>query len=409
MKYLIIGNSTAGVACIEAIRTQDLKGSITVLSAENHFCYGRPTISYCLAGMTDRDKMKYRPSDFYEKNNVDLHLGVTAESLNPDKKQVKASDGKVYEYDKLLVATGSRPFVPFAEGLDKVKNQFTFMTYDDMDALDKACSPDKEVVVIGAGLIGLKCVEGILHRVKKVTVIDLADRVLPSVTDTETASFVQSHLEKQGISFVLGDCAVSYTQNSVTLKSGKTLNFDILVTAAGVRANTSLVADVGGKVNRGIIVDTHQLTSLKDVYSAGDCTEGYDSSIGAPRVLALMPNAYLQGKCAGINMSGGDSQYTNAIPLNAVGFFGLHMLSAGVYEGECLVEKDGDKLKKLYVKDGVLRGFILINDIQRAGIYTSLVREKTPLDSVDFELLKKAPQLSAFSEEVRRKKLSMRV
>lgn len=409
MKYLIIGNSTAAIACIEAIRTQDLKGNITVLSAENHFCYGRPTISYCLAGMTDRDKMKYRPSDFYVKNNVDLRLGVTAESLNPDKKQVKASDGKTYEYDKLLIATGSRPFVPSAEGFDKVKNQFTFMTYDDMDALDKACSPDKEVVVIGAGLIGLKCVEGILHRVKKVTVVDLADRVLPSVTDTETAAFVQAHLEKQGISFVLGDCAVSYTQNSVRLKSGKTLNFNILVTAAGVRANTSLVADVGGKVNRGIIVDTHQLTSLKDVYAAGDCTEGYDSSIGAPRVLALMPNAYLQGKCAGVNMSGGDSQYTNAIPLNAVGFFGLHMLSAGVYEGECIEEKDDDKLKKLYVKDGVLRGFILINDIQRAGIYTSLVREKTPLDSVDFELLKKAPQLSAFSPEVRRKKLSMRV
>lgn len=409
MKYLIIGNSTAAVACIEALRSVDTQGEICVLSKENRACYGRPTISYCLAGLTDRAHMNYRPADFYEKNAVELRLGVSAESIEPVKKRVTASDGNVYPYDKLLVATGSRPFVPPAEGLDKVKNAFTFMSYDDMEALNKALSHEKEVVVIGAGLIGLKCVEGILDRVKKVTVVDLADRVLPSVTDADSAALVQKHLEDKGVNFILGDCAVSYNGNSVTLKSGKTLPFDILVTAAGVRANTSLVADAGGKVNRGILVDTRQRTSLKDVYAAGDCTEGFDSSIGAPRVLALMPNAYMQGKTAGLNMAGFDSGYTDAIPLNAVGFFGLHMLSAGVYEGECIESRGENLLKKLFVKDGVLKGFILINDINRAGIYTSLVRNKTPLAEVDFNLLAKAPQLSAFPAGYRAEKLTKRV
>ena len=408
MKYLLIGNSTAAIACIEAIRTLDKQGEITVLSKEEQFCYGRPTISYCLAGLTDRAHMNYRPLDFYEKMGVSVYLGVSAESIDADKKQVKASDGKKYSYDKLLVSTGSRPFVPFAEGLDKVKNAFTFMSYDDMEALDKALSPEKEVVVIGAGLIGLKCVEGIFDRVKKVTVVDLATRVMPSVTEEESAAMIQSFLEKKGVEFVLGDCAASYTENSVTLKSGKTLSFDILVTAAGVRANTSLIADIGGKVNRGILVNTRQQTSIPDIYAAGDCTEGYDSSIGADRVLALMPNAYLQGKTAGLNMAGGDSEYKDAIPLNAVGFFGLHMLSAGVYEGEIIKVKDENKLKLLFVKDNVLKGFILINDFLRAGIYTSLVRGKTPLDGVDFDMLVEAPQLLAFPAEARAAKLSRR-
>ena len=408
MKYLLIGNSTAAIACIEAIRTIDKQGEITVLSKEEQFCYGRPTISYCLAGLTDREHMNYRPLDFYEKMGVSVHLGVSAESIDADKKQVKASDGKKYSYDKLLVSTGSRPFVPFAEGLDKVKNVFTFMSYDDMEALDKAISPEKEVVVIGAGLIGLKCVEGIFDRVKKITVVDLATRVMPSVTEEESAAMIQSFLEKKGVEFVLGDCAASYTENSVTLKSGKTLSFDILVTAAGVRANTSLIADIGGKVNRGILVNTRQQTSIPDIYAAGDCTEGYDSSIGADRVLALIPNAYLQGKTAGLNMAGGDSEYKDAIPLNAVGFFGLHMLSAGVYEGEIIKVKDENKLKLLFVKDNVLKGFILINDFLRAGIYTSLVRGKTPLDGVDFDMLVEAPQLLAFPAEARAAKLSRR-
>ena len=284
------------------------------------------------------------------------------------------------------------------------------MTYDDMIALEGVLSKDKKVVVVGAGLIGLKCVEGILDRVGEVTVVDLADRVLPSVMDAECAGYVQRHLEAKGVRFILGDCAESFTANSVTLKNSKVkLTFDILVMAVGVRPNTSLVGDAGGDVSRGIVVDTHMRTSLPDVYAAGDCTEGYDSSSGSNRVLALLPNAYAQGKTAGLNMAGDDRQHLDAIPLNAVGFFGMHILSAGVYEGECYTVKDEKKIKKLFVKDGRLCGFILIDDFLRAGIYTSLVRNKTPLGEVDFELLLNAPQLLAFDREVRVAKLSKRV
>lgn len=410
MKYVIIGNSTAAVACIEGIRTVDKQGGITVISDEKHHCYGRPTISYCLMGATSREQMKYRPDDFYDKNNVNLLLGERATAIDAKGKKVKLQSGEEVLYDKLLVATGSRPFVPPMEGLDGVKNKFSFMTWDDMDALEKVLSPKKNVLVIGAGLIGLKCVEGILERVGHITVVDLADRILPSILDSEGAAIIQRRLESKGVEFVLNDCADRFEGKKVILKnSSKEISFDILVVAVGVRANTELIRESGGDVNRGIIVDTHMRTSLPDIYSAGDCSEGYDSSTGTNRVLALLPNAYFQGKVAGINMAGGEAEQSNAIPMNAIGFFGSHILTAGVYEGECISHIQGDIYKKLFVKDKKLVGFILINDFLRAGIYTQLVRDKVDLGTVDFELLKHAPQLLAYPREVRKQKLAKKV
>lgn len=410
MKYVIIGNSTAAIACIEGIRTTDREGEITVISDEKYHCYGRPTISYCLMGATSRGEMKYRPDDFYEVNGVKTLLGERAEAVDAHKKTVKLQSGEEIPYDKLLVATGSRPFVPHMDGLDGVKNKFSFMTMDDMNALESVLSPKKKVLVIGAGLIGLKCVEGILDRVGSVTVVDLADRILPSILDGEGAAIIQRQLESKGVKFILNDCAQEFENKKVILKnSGQEIVFDILVVAVGVRPNTELVREAGGEVNRGIVVDTHMRTSLPDVYAAGDCAEGYDSSLGANRILALLPNAYFQGKAAGINMAGGDAEQTNAIPMNAIGFFGSHILTAGIYEGECLSHIEGDIYKKLFVKDGRLVGFILINDFLRAGIYTQLVRDKVDLSTVDFTLLKDHPRLLAYSQDVRRQKLARKV
>lgn len=410
MKYVIIGNSTAAVACIESIRERDIKGEITVISSENHHCYGRPTISYCLMGAIPRERMKYRPDDFYEKNGVKTLLGETVVKIDPEKKTVALASGAALPYDKLLVSTGSRPFVPPMKGLESVKDKFSFMTYDDMDALESALNAQKRVLVIGAGLIGLKCVEGILDRVASVTVVDLADRILPSILDVQGSALVQRRLEEKGVKFILNDCASEFSGNKATLKnSGAEIPFDILVVAVGVRPNTELVKDIGGEVNRGIVVDKKMRTSVPDIYAAGDCAEGYDSSVGSNRILALLPNAYFQGRTAGANMSGGEAEQNDAIPMNAIGFFGTHVLTAGVYEGDCIQDITPSTYKKLFIKDNKLVGFILIDDFLRAGIYTSLIREKTDLGGVNFALLKQKPQLLAFNREVRAAKLARKV
>lgn len=410
MKYVIIGNSTAAVNAIEAIREIDREGSITVLSDEKYFSYGRPLISYYLYGKISLENMNYKGLDFYEKNDVTTLLGVTAVKIDSDKKTVLLEDGREIEYDKLLVATGSRPFVPPMAGLEKVKEKYSFMKLDDALSLEKALGKDKNVLIIGAGLIGLKCLEGILDRVGKVTVVDMANRVLPSILDEEGSSIIQKQLEEKGVTFILNDSVAEFTCGTqALLKSGKTLNFDILVLAVGVRANIELVKDAGGECERGILTDESQKTSLPDIYAAGDCAASLDSLTNTKKVLALLPNAALQGRTAGHNMAGKEETFTQGIPMNAIGFFGSHVMTAGYYEGEVYEEKTSSTYKKLFYRDNLLKGFIIIGDIARAGIYTSLIRNKTPLDTIDFELIKKQPVLAAFAKDARAKKLTERV
>ena len=191
------------------------------------------------------------------------------------------------------------------------------------------------------------------------------------------------------------------------MKSGVVLDFDILVLAVGVRANSSLVRDAGGICGRGIEVDDRMKTSLDCVYAAGDCTESTDISDGMVKVMALLPNAYMQGRCAGINMAGGDAVFDNAIPMNSIGFFGLHIMTAGTRDpdGEVYEEISGENTKKLFTKNGYLTGFMLIGDVDRAGIYTSVIRNRVLVSEIDFDSLKKVPNLFAFNAEYRRKKL----
>ena len=406
MHIVIIGNSAAAGGCIEGIRKNNQEADITVISNDTHHTYSRPLISYLLYGKTDEQRMKYRPDSFYEENRVTAVLGKSVVRIDKDNKKVELDDGQIVAYDKLLVATGSKPFVPPMKGLDSVEKQFTFMTLNDAKALEAALFPSASVLVVGAGLIGLKCVEGIRDKVASVTVVDMADRILPSILDAEGSALVQKSIEQKGVKFILSNSVKEFKGNTAFLTNDDILNFDIVVVAVGVRPNVELVKEIGGDVNRGIITDERCHTSIPDIYAAGDCTESYDITVNQHRILALLPNAYMQGESAGYDMVGASKPYDKAIPMNAIGFFGYHIITAGSYDGEAYVSADGDSYKKLVVKDGVLKGYILIGDVRRAGIYTKLIREQVPLDTIDFELIKEKPQLMAFAKAERAKQLA---
>lgn len=401
--YVIIGNGIAAAGCIEGIRSADRDGKITVVSAENHPVYCRPLISYYLENKTDVNKMKYRSDGFYAENGCEVIYGVHAVSIDSAAKTVKLDNGDELPFDRLCTATGSSPFIPPFAGLEKVKRKFEFMTLDDALALEEAVSKESRVLIIGAGLIGLKCAEGLYGRAKSITVCDLANRVLSSILDEESSEVVKRRFEEKGISFMLGDSAEAFEKSSAKMKSGKIVDFDILVLAVGVRANISIFKSIGGKCNRGIVVNERCETSVSDIYAAGDCTEYKDVSDGTEKVMALLPNAYMQGHCAGVNMAGGAEVFDNAVPMNSIGFFGLHTMTAGSREGEVYEDISEMHLKKLFINNDRLVGFILIGDTARAGIYTDMIRKRTPLESVDFDILKKTPELFAFSEKYRRK------
>ena len=407
--YVILGGSIAAVAAIEGIRSEDKEGDILVVGEEPCKAYGRPLISYYLLGETDLPRMDYRPETFYEENHVMLRLGVRAERIDPERKIVTLSDGETIGYEKLLVATGSRPFDPPMEGIEHVKERFHFMAKADALALDKALSPEKKVLIIGAGLIGLKCFEGIAARVKSVAIVDLAPRILPAILDETGAKMVQSALEARGAAFFLSDSVLRFEGNTAHLKSGKTVAFDLLVIAVGVRPNTELMKEAGGEVRRGIAVDECGRTSLPDIFAAGDCAESFDIASGTSKVLALLPNAAFQGRAAGVNMAGGKAKLDNAVAFNSIGFFGTHVMTAGAYEGEMYCERTERTYKALFTKDGLLKGFILINLPERAGIYLKLLKERIPLGTVDFEALKTSPAWSAFSPEARAKNFAREV
>ena len=395
MKYVIIGNSAAGVGTVEGIRQIDKEGEITIITDENHHTYSRPLISYLLLGKTDEERMKYRDNDFYTKNNVKM-LHATAKEIDAKSKQVILSNGEKVPYDKLLVGTGSSAFVPPFEGLDSVKEKTTFMSLDDAKKLEKSLAQDdKRVLIIGAGLIGLKCAEGILKRVNHITVLDLAPRILSSILDEEGAKIVQSHLESKNIEFKLSASVKKFEQNAAILESGEKIQFDVLVLAVGVRPNTALLKGIA-KIDKGIEVNSKSETSAPDIYAAGDCTQTTDISCGQNKIMALLPNAYMQGECAGINMAGGEKKFDNAIPMNAIGFFGLHMVTAGNYSGDVYAKTEKDNYKRLFYGNNKLNGYILIGGVERAGIYTSLIRESKPLDTIDFKQVCEKPELIAF-------------
>lgn len=405
-RYVIIGNGVAAAGCIEGIRAADQEGEITVISAERHPVYCRPLISYYLEGKTDLERIGYRKPEFYAENGCTVLYEKSAVKLDPKTHQIQLNTGEWLPYDAVCVATGSSPFVPKMTGLKTVEKQFAFMTLDDTLALEQAITPESRVLIVGAGLIGLKCAEGLHGRVAQITVCDLAPRVLSSILDDFCAARMQAKLEENGVHFLLGNSVKAFSGTHAEMTNGESVDFDVLVLAVGVRANTQLLEQAGGTVNRGILVNSKMETNLPDVYAAGDCTEARDISSGKDKVMALLPNAYMQGRTAGSNMAGEFDVFNNAIPMNSIGFFGLHCQTAGTQfsaeEGGSVYEEVNENhIKRLFVRDNKLTGFMLIGHMRRTGIYTALIRNQTPLDTVDFAKLCIEPQLAALDSETR--------
>lgn len=408
MNYVIIGNGPAAVSCIEGIRSVDKDGRITVISKEAHPAYFRPLISYYLEGKSKAENIGCRSADFYEQNGCEVVYG-TVTSLDKDSKSVTLSDGQEIGYDRLCICTGSSPFVPPMAGLDTVEKKFTFLTIDDAYEIEKAVDENSRVLIVGAGLIGLKCAEGLRDRVQSVTVCDLAPRVLSSILDDECAAIVQKHLEACRIAFSLGNTADHFDGNTAYMKDGSVIGFDVLVLALGVRPNIGFFKEAGGACNRAILVENNMQTSVEAIYAAGDCVEQEDITFGGKRIMALLPNASLGGRTAGVNMAGGDASFDNAVPMNSIGFWGLHMMTAGTYAndgGAEMIEKKTEKgVKRFFIKDNKLIGFILIGEVKSAGIYTNLIRNQTDLAEFDLEMLLDQANLIPFGKNTRRKML----
>jgi len=419
MDYVIIGNSAAAIGAVEGIRSVDREGKIALFSREPYPAYSRPLISYYLSGKVAQEKMYYRDLDFYERLQVEAHLGIKVQALKLEEKKVELPTGEKVPFDRLLIATGGKPITPPIPGRE-YSGVSTFLTWDDVKGLGGELFPGIKVVVIGAGLIGLKATEALVKREANVTVAELSNRILSAILDEDSAQIVQTHLEEQGVKFQLNNTVAEILGEEdkvigVRLQSGEELECDRVILAIGVRPNLDLVRDTKLKLNQGILVNPQMATSVEDVYAAGDVSEGYDKIYQENRVLPILPNAYKQGFTAGVNMAGGSSEFQGGFAMNAIGFFDLPMLTAGIIKPNTpdfqeYIRHDPSKrsYKKIVLRSGKLVGYIALNTVDRAGILTGLMDQEVDVTPFQEHLLKEDFGYIHFPRELRSQRLTLR-
>lgn len=405
MRYVIIGNSYAAVGAVESIRELDQVGEIVIISDEPYRAYGRPLITYWIAGAVREDQMDYRPAAWYERQRLQTKLGRAVTQVDPASRQVTLDDGEKVAYDRLLICTGGTPIVPPIEGVD-AKGVFTMTRFDDAKAFKAWCEAKrvKAGVIVGAGLIGLSVFKAAKGVKIKLTLIELLDRVLGLALDYESSAMIEKRLAEAGVDVRTSSGAEAIIKDkqgrvkAVRLKGGEEIKCQTVVMAVGVRPNVGLLKDSGININRGIVVDERQRTSADDVYAAGDVVEAYDVINEKNQPIAILPLAYEQGRVAGWNMAGGDGLYPGGIPLNSLPIFDLPLMTMGI----TLTDSRPDLDVRLHKADGVYRklvfrgdrliGAILVGDVAHGGTLTWLIRSRLPV-TLDREALLKGDPL----------------
>ncbi|GAM11053.1 NADH-dependent phenylglyoxylate dehydrogenase subunit epsilon [Geobacter sp. OR-1] len=388
MNYVIIGNSVAAVGAVRAIRAHDSQGNITIISRERHSAYGRPLISYLLGGLITEKRMAYIPEDFYEKLGINLLLNSEVVGVDTKKQVVALSAGDTIKYDRLLVATGGDPFVPPIEGLTGKEKVFTFTTWDDAAKLKAVAHDIDHAVILGGGLIGLKAAEGLHLLGKRVTIVELADRILSAAFDRPAGRIVAKKMKANGIDVITEDTVVKIEGDGadisgVLLKSGDVIPCDTVVVAIGVRPAAGFLKGSAIEVNRGVVVDDRMESSVKGVFAAGDVAEARDFFSSQKNPMPIWPDAYIQGDIAGTAMTGADKEYAGGLAMNSIEFFKVSTISMGItnpanaseYEVLTYQNTESYQYRKIVLKENRLVGAVLVGNVERAGIFSGLIRD----------------------------------
>jgi len=409
VEYLIIGNSAAAVGAIESIRRIDQTGNLTIVSNEKEHVYSRPLIAHYLAGDVTEDRMPYRPEDFYQKHRVKTLLGKTVTDLDTLAEQVCLEDGTIIKYDHLLLSTGSKVNVPPIAGCGDFEGVGIFQTYEDTRQIIARLQKGKRAVVIGAGLIGLRAAYGLQEAGAEVTLVELLPRIASRVLDQKGSEMVRKQLEEGGIK-VITNCAVQEITGTaeegvkgIILKNGEKIDCSVVIIATGVAPNTTLAENTLIEVNMGIVVNPYFQTSFSNIFAAGDVAETFDIPRATGMVNANWPNAYEQGRYAGLCMAGEMQRYPGSVGMNSVSFYDVPVISMGLFDPEAegiegaevkvRISEKNNIYQKLVFKDNRLKGAVLIGDISYAGAINDLIREQSLVGIIKDSILEEKYQL----------------
>lgn len=397
MDYIIIGGSAAGISAAEAIRSKDKKGNITLISQEEFPLYSRCLLPYYLAGSIDEERLKFKPNSFFKDNNIEARLGVTVNRVLADKKKVILSDKKELSFDKLLIATGSDSQMIDIPGSNK-KGVFGLRTIKDALGIRDLLKSVKTAAILGGGLIGTRSVYALKPHGVKIKVIIKSNQVLSQILDAAGGEIIKNHLEKQGVEILTGleakEILGQAQVKGVTLDNGEKVDCQLIIIGKGVKPSIDLIKESRIKTDAGILADDYLKTTADDIYTAGDCAQVKDLITNQSGLSALWVSAVLQGRIAGLNMAGEKQKYDGAISMNAIDFFGLPLITIGAtklkdssLEELKIINKDKNIYKKIILKDNKIVGAILINNLDNAGIYNSLVRKRVDISPIKNWLL----------------------
>jgi nitrite reductase (NADH) large subunit len=399
MKLVMVGNGMAGVRTLEELLkiAPDLY-DITVFGAEPHPNYNRILLSPVLAGEQTVDEIILNPLSWYEEHGIDLQLGKKVVDIDRRRRVVKAADGTEVEYDRLLLATGSNPFILPVPGKD-LQGVIAYRDIADTNTMIEAAAKYKHAVVIGGGLLGLEAANGLMLRGMTVTVVHIMPWLMERQLDDVAGKLLQQSLENRGLKFLIGAQTQALIPDkdgrvmAVQFKDGSEIPADLVVMAAGIRPNTELALKIGlncGHQNRSGVVVSDTMQSITDprIYAVGECAAHRGTVYG------LVAPLFEQGKvCATHLAEFGIGRYTGSQTSTKLKVTGIDLFSAGNFMGgkdcEEIVMSDpyGGVYKKLVIQDDKLVGACLYGDTVDGSWYFKLLREGRTINDIRDKLM----------------------
>ena len=399
-QYVIVGGSAAGMAAAHAIREKDPGGTITVLSEEPDRPYFRPLIPFLVSGKKQADGMALEGSGPYRGKNIVVKTGSRVASLDAANHSVVLENGTRVDYAKLLLATGSRPHMPpEIEGTD-TEGVFALRTLADARRMAARIDQARHAVMLGGGLLNLKAAFALLERGVKVTLVVYSPEVLSQLMEPEDATLIRKALDDAGLQIMTGVAATAILSGpsgvtGVALNNGCEVACEMVCIGKGVRPNVEFLAGSGIDLDGGIVADRHTVTSLPDVFTAGDVAVTHDPVTEASIMTALWTNAVEMGRCAGRNMAGTRTEYGGTFGiLNATQVANQPFVAMGTVHTEgkaCEVfRKEGATTyrKLVFDKEGDrLIGAVFVGDITNAGLYRHVIHGRMPTAPIKRQLV----------------------
>ncbi len=388
--HIIIGQGAAGTAAANLLRQMAPLTPVTIITGEQDYFYSRIDLPDIIAGKYEPSASVLQQAEDFVNLGIDCRMGEMVEAISPGDKTVSLKSGKVLRYGKLLLATGSSSVLPAIPGIG-AKGVYSLWTMAQARDIAAAAGTAKSVVVVGAGLIGLKTALALAARGLKVTLVEKMASIMPRQLDSEGSGLLAEKVRSCGVEIITGSAMEEIEVSDGAVKgvkvAGRTMPADMVIMALGVRPNTELAAAAGLAVGKGITVNEFQQTSDQDIFAAGDCAEAVDNLSGSQTIQATWPVAVEQGSVAAYNMAGYKTLFGGSVAMNSVEIAGIPLVSVGDVIGQpgddIFIDRRNGTYRKIVMRGKIARGVICLGDIRQAGVIGGLVLRQMEIENVE--------------------------